>query len=285
MTETEKKLDETADNDITDIGGEEEDAELDWELDEEDPEEDPEEEDASEGEEDEPESSEESEEDPEEDPEEEDTSEGGEEAEGGETEDLAAENARLKQEAKSTEALVRAVLKALGTDSADIKTGLAALAGEAKGKTAEEFIAEHNEASELERLRAISRENQAKAVRDADLAQIKAAFPSAQIKDVSEMKNFERFKQLRLAGCTAAEAYAAVNSEKISQSAAEAGKRQAISNRGMKSHLRSNVTGRGGAAPELSTGELREWREIFPDKSDKELHQLARRVQDKTKGA
>ena len=260
--------------DVTDIDvSAEEEEELDWGLDDEDPEDS---EDSGEGE---------------------DTDDGEEADDGGEDtedgaatppeagEDLAAENERLKREAQSTEDLVRAVLTALGADTKDIKAGLAALAGEAKGKTAEQFIAEHNEAREIEKLKAESRERQAKAIREADLAQIKAAYPTVDLDDITKIDNYKRFGELRMAGLTAAEAYAATNPTAIKLTGVESGKRQASAVKGTKDHLRSKATRRSGTATSLSDGEMREWRDLFPGKSDEELNKLARRANDKMKGA
>lgn len=275
--DNEKEVTPAEDTDVTDVTdidvSAEEEEELDWGLDDEDPEDS---EDSGEGE---------------------DTDDGEEADDGGEDtedgaatppeagEDLAAENERLKREAQSTEDLVRAVLTALGADTKDIKAGLAALAGEAKGKTAEQFIAEHNEAREIEKLKAESRERQAKAIREADLAQIKAAYPTVDLDDITKIDNYKRFGELRMAGLTAAEAYAATNPTAIKLTGVESGKRQASAVKGTKDHLRSKATRRSGTATSLSDGEMREWRDLFPGKSDEELNKLARRANDKMKGA
>lgn len=268
------------DTDVTDIDvSAEEEEELDWGLDDEEPEDS---EDGGEG----TDAGEEAD-----DGGEESEDETEEEAEDGAAtppeagEDLAAENERLKREAQSTEDLVRAVLTALGADTKDIKAGLAALAGEAKGKTAEQFIAEHNEAREIEKLKAESRERQAKAIREADLAQIKAAYPTVDLDDITKIDNYKRFGELRMAGLTAAEAYAATNPTAIKLTGVESGKRQASATKGTKDHLRSKATRRSGTATSLSDGEMREWRDLFPGKSDEELNKLARRANDKMKGA
>ena len=276
--DNEKDTTTAEDTDVTDIDvSAEEEEELDWGLDDTDPEEAEESEDGDDTEE-----TEEAD-DGGEDSEEETEEEAEDQPEVGE--DLAAENERLKREAQSTEDLVRAVLTALGADTKDIKAGLAALAGEAKGKTAEQFIAEHNEAREIEKLKAENRERQAKAIREADLAQIKAAYPTVDLDDITKIENYKRFGELRMAGLTAAEAYAATNPTAIKLTGVESGKRQASATKGTKDHLRSKATRRSGTATSLSDGEMREWRDLFPGKSDEELNKLARRANDKMKGA
>lgn len=285
--DNEKDVTTAEDTDVTDIDvSAEEEEELDWGLDDEEPEDSEEAEDSEDG----GEGTDEDEEADDGGEESEDETE--EEAEGVDEptqpeagEDLAAENERLKREAQSTEDLVRAVLTALGADTKDIKAGLAALAGEAKGKTAEQFIAEHNEAREIEKLKAESRERQAKAIREADLAQIKAAYPTVDLDDITKIDNYKRFGELRMAGLTAAEAYAATNPTAIKLTGVESGKRQASATKGTKDHLRSKATRRSGTATSLSDGEMREWRDLFPGKSDEELNKLARRASEKMKGA
>jgi hypothetical protein len=137
----------------------------------------------------------------------------------------------------------------------------------------------------FEKLKAESRERQAKAIREADLAQIKAAYPTVDIEDITKIDNYKRFGELRMAGLTAAEAYAATNPTAIKLTGVESGKRQASATKGTKDHLRSKATRRSGTATSLSDGEMREWRDLFPGKSDEELNKLAKRASEKMKGA
>lgn len=110
------------------------------------------------------------------------------------------------------------------------------------------------------------------AMAESDLAEITKAYPSLGLKSLGDIKNIQRFAELRDKGVTAAEAFAATNAEMLMEGAERVGASKATG----KSHLMS-VAKKAGArsASQMTNAEREAAREFFGDNvSDKELERL-----------
>ena len=116
-------------------------------------------------------------------------------------------------------------------------------------------------------------------MKKADLSELHAAYPeTAELDDVEKMENFRRFAELRDAGLSVKEAYAAANPEAMRRSAAEAGKKKSLA--GTKAHMGSVVPRAAkGESTNMPPSEMKRWREeLFPGKSKKEIIDLWKRA-------
>lgn len=107
---------------------------------------------------------------------------------------------------------------------------------------------------------------------ESDLSEITKAYPSLGLKSLGDIKNIQRFAELRDKGVTAAEAFAATNAEMLMEGAERVGATKATG----KSHLMS-VAKKAGArsASQMTNAEREAAREFFGDNvSDKELERL-----------
>ena len=88
---------------------------------------------------------------------------------------------------------------------------------------------------------------------------------------MEDFPNFKRFGALRDLGNTPEEAFAASHRDEIFKSIAESTRQQSLND--TKKHLKSNVPQKATKEPpvRMTKGELKEWRNLFPHKSDKEI--------------
>lgn len=186
---------------------------------------------------------------------------------------------RLKKQLADLEAQGADTLKRLGIDEKDIKRGLAKVAAEAADKPVDEYIKEQDEQRQTEDAkRELARIRFEEKMR-ADLAEVHEAFPdSRQYKSISDIPNFARFGQLRDVGLTPKEAYIAANPDAVQKSVASAVKQQNLNE--TKSHLKSNVPkgANNGAGFSMTKAELAQARDLFPDKSTKEIMALYKQI-------
>ncbi len=177
----------------------------------------------------------------------------------------------------------RETLKKLGVDigDGDPMAGLEKLAAEADDIPIEEYrrrkADEDRKNEAIRHLQATEFEKKMKA----DLAEIHAAYPETKsYNSVTEIPNFAKFGQFRDKGLTPKEAYIAANPDAVRASVATATKRQSLND--TKNHLRPVVS---KASKDTSTTitkrELAEYRDLFPDKTDKEIIALYRQTQKK----
>ena len=110
----------------------------------------------------------------------------------------------------------------------------------------------------------------------ADLAEINRLYPSLGITDLRTIDNAGRYGALRELGLSVEEAFNATNQSRVRTASATAPRRGADG----KAHIRGDMPARGAAAEgfSLTARELREARELFPGKSDKEITELYRSV-------
>lgn len=164
-------------------------------------------------------------------------------------------------------------------DSENLIDGLETLAAETEGKTLEEYRRERKEAQETEEAKAFVRRQAYENMKKADLSELHAAYPeTAELDDVEKMENFRRFAELRDAGLSVKEAYAAANPEAMRKSAADAGKKKSLA--GTKAHMGSVVPRAAkGESTNMPPSEMKRWREeLFPGKSKKEIIDLWKRA-------
>lgn len=109
-----------------------------------------------------------------------------------------------------------------------------------------------------------------------DLAIINRTFPGLGLTDLRKIDNPGRYGAMRDMGLSPEEAFRATNHERIRAHTAAAERARADS----KSHIRGDMPKKQGSADDfsLSAKEMREARELFPDKSDKEITALYRSV-------
>ena len=114
------------------------------------------------------------------------------------------------------------------------------------------------------------------AMAESDLSEITKAYPTLGLKSLGDIKNLQRFAELREKGVTAAEAFAATNAEMLMAGAERVGATKATG----KAHLQSVAKKAGArAASKMTNAEREAAREFFgDDMSDKELERLFSRA-------
>ena len=105
----------------------------------------------------------------------------------------------------------------------------------------------------------------------ADLAELQSAYPETKkLTSITQVQNFAEFGRLRDMGLTPKQAYAAANPDGVRENVAAAVKQQSLNE--TKQHLQSAVPKKAkGDTITMTRKELLEWRDLFPDKSDKEI--------------
>lgn len=188
------------------------------------------------------------------------------------------ENARLKAQVAEYERLAKSALSKMGVDAKDGKSALIKLAAEAEGLSEVEYIKKHAEDARNEEARKfmqVAKYNEKKA---RDLAAVQAAYPDAKkYKDVEEFPNFKRFAYLCDHGSTPEEAYIAAHRTQVTESVAQSVKQQSLN--GTKDHIKSTVPkGAKNNQTTMTKAELKQWKDMFPNMSTKEVIALYERT-------
>ncbi len=189
--------------------------------------------------------------------------------------------AELRRQLEALRRQGKDTLSKLGVEDDDVMAGLVRLAAEADDVTPEEYLRKKNEkdrADEAMRtLQTIEFEKKMKA----DLAAVHAAFPETRKYDsVTKFPNFKRFGELRDARLSPKEAYIASHPDAVRESVATATQKQSLNN--TKKHLTPAVSkGSKDHSVTMSKRELAEYRELFPNMSDKEIASLYRQTSKK----
>ncbi len=202
----------------------------------------------------------------------------------------AAENdrvAKMERKLAAYERHGKRALNAIGVNNDDVLAGLEQLSADAEGKTLDQYRqdtqkedAESAERAEFDayKRRKANLEFEKKAL--ADLEAIQSEYPETKkYKHFSELPNHRRYAELMATGkMTAVEAYIASHPKEARQGAAAAAKQQSLND--TKRHMKSNVPKNGGNRGEsyISKSEMRRYREMFPDMSDKEIRALHKRA-------
>lgn len=191
-----------------------------------------------------------------------------------EIQNLRRELSALKSQSKDT-------LAKLGVEDGDIMAGLVKLAAEAEEITPEEYLRRKTEqdrnAEAVRALQAIEFEKKMKS----DLAEVHAAYPETRAYDsVTKFPNFAKFGQFRDKGLSPKEAYIAANPDTVRASVATATKRQSLNE--TKNHLKPVVSKQSkDNSITITKKEMSEYRELFPNMSDKEIMSLYRQTKKK----
>lgn len=187
----------------------------------------------------------------------------------------------LKARLKAIESQAKATLKAIGVETEDAMSGLVKVAAETEGKSEDEYNAEKAKRENDEIARNMLRNQMFEAKATADLKELHAAYPET--KQYSHIKDLPadvrgKFGKFRDMGLSAKEAYAAANPDGARQAVADSVKKQAQHD--SKAHLKSSVPKPSKAdATAMSKAELKDWRELFPGKSDAEIKKLYKQSQ------
>ena len=178
----------------------------------------------------------------------------------------------LKRELAKYKSQTKDTLKKLGVDSDDEMEGLIKLAAEADDKTPEEYLKKREEEALKEEGERLRKQAAYQKMISEDIAAIHAAYPETKkYKSVEEFPNFKRFGELRDAGNTPEEAFAASHRDEVRQSVAEATRQQSLND--TKNHLKSNVPKKAkqDTRIRMTKKEMDEWKNLFPHKSEKEI--------------
>lgn len=180
--------------------------------------------------------------------------------------------AELEQELKALKAQGKDTLTKLGAkETSDVLKGLEELSAEADDIPVEEYRKKKAASEQDEAARRLYQETEFKKKMAADLAEVQKFYPETQgMKMITEISNFASFGKFRDLGLTPKEAYAAANPDGVRASVAKSVKQQLLN--GTKNHLQSAVPkGSKDNSITMSSKTLAEWRDLFPDKSDKEI--------------
>lgn len=180
------------------------------------------------------------------------------------------------EERKALEKQVKDTLEALGISvDGSIEDALIAAAAEAKGISVEDYKAE----KAVEAASQIQKQRQIEEMLNADLLELKKAFPSLiDIEHISKIDNFKDFGALRDKGLTVKQAYLAVNGDKLTNAKQALARQEAIAK--SKNHLQS-VTQKNAVDKEKFYVPKTEWgwlRDMFPNKSDTELAKIYKKA-------
>lgn len=182
--------------------------------------------------------------------------------------------------AKQTEreAIIKDALKAMGIDFKDIDDGLIQLAADAKGETVEQYTKNRIEARKNEEAQRVYREVILARMAASDMNELHSIFPETKtISKFEEIPNCRRYAQLRDLGLSVKEAYSAANPEARTEAITNSVKQQTIN--ASKSHLKSNVPiASKDTSIKISRADMEQMRDLFPDKSDKELVALYKKT-------
>jgi len=187
--------------------------------------------------------------------------------------DKDAEIESLRRQLAERDAQIKETLKSLGADENDGVAGLEKLAAEASDKTVEEYRKEISEKREQEEAVKLVQKLKFEEKTRRDLETVQKTFPEAKAyKSVYDIPNFKEFAKFRDMGLTPEQAYSAANYGAVIEKSSEAASQQTRNLSQTKSHLRSNVPiGSKDTSITISKKELAEYKELFPEKSDKEI--------------
>lgn len=179
--------------------------------------------------------------------------------------------AELERKNKALESQGKETLKKLGVETDNVLEGLEKLAAEADDIPIEEYRKKRAESARDEEARLLLQRTEFEKKMKADLAELQSAYPETKkLTSITQVQNFAEFGRLRDMGLTPKQAYAAANPDGVRENVAAAVKQQSLNE--TKQHLQSAVPKKAkGDTITMTRKELLEWRDLFPDKSDKEI--------------
>ncbi len=190
------------------------------------------------------------------------------------------ELAKLRRRVQALESQGKETLSKLGVKTDDVLEGFASLAAEADGISTEEYLKKRADAERDAQARQLFQQQEFEKIARADLAELQATYPETkQYKDIRELpqdilKEFGRYRDM---GLSAKKAYAAANPDGIRTTVATAVKKQSLHD--SKSHLHSTVPkGSKDNSISMPSAKKAEWRDLFPNLSDKEIEALYKKT-------
>ena len=167
-------------------------------------------------------------------------------------------------------------LAKLGVKSDNVLEGLEKVAAESDDMSLDEYRKKKAESQRDDAARKLLQQAEFEKKMLSDFAEIQREFPETRgLKSLREIENLAKFGRFRDLGLSPKEAYAAANPDSVRKSVAAATKQQSLNE--TKAHLKSAVpAGSKDDGIAISKKELREWRDLFPNLSDKEISKLYR---------
>lgn len=187
------------------------------------------------------------------------------------------EIAKLKNELNALKIQGKETLSKLGVSSDDVLEGLERLAAESDDISLDEYKKNKAESERNNAALKMLQKAEFEKKMAADLAEVQAAYPETKkYSKMTEIDNFAKFGKFRDLGLSPKEAYAAANPDGVRQDVANAVKQKSLNN---KEHLQSAVPkGSKDSSVVMPKKVLVEWRDLFPNKSDKELIELYKKT-------
>lgn len=183
------------------------------------------------------------------------------------------EIANLRKQITERDEQIRDTLKSLGADENEGVAGLERIAAEAADIPVEEYRRKKTERMRQEEAVRLLQKQKFDEKIQADLISVQRAYPETrQYKSVFEFPNFEKFSNYRDLGLPPDEAYIAANSKEVMANVVGAVQRHEQNLSRTKEHLHSNVpAGAKDRSVSITKEEMSEYRDIFPNLSDKEI--------------
>ena len=184
----------------------------------------------------------------------------------------------LQRKYDDREAIIKDALKAMGIDTDNVDEGLLRLAADAEGVSIEEYTKKRDEKRTMEEAQRVYREVMLERMVQNDLNELHSLFPETKgVTKFENIPNCRRYAELRDKGLSVKEAYSAANADGRREAIANSVKQQSIN--ASKSHLKSNVPiASKDTSIKITRSEMEQMRELFPDKSDKELVALYKKT-------
>ena len=182
----------------------------------------------------------------------------------------------LTKELDALKAQSADTLARLGVKSENVLEGLEKVAAESDDMSLDEYRKKKAESQRDDAARKLLQQAEFEKKMLSDFAEIQREFPETRgLKSLREIENLAKFGRFRDLGLSPKEAYAAANPDSVRKSVAAATKQQSLNE--TKAHLKSAVpAGSKDDGIAISKKELREWRDLFPNLSDKEISRLYR---------
>jgi hypothetical protein len=182
----------------------------------------------------------------------------------------------LTKELDALKAQSADTLAKLGVKSENVLEGLEKVAAESDDMSLDEYRKKKAESQRDDAARKLLQQAEFEKKMLSDFAEIQREFPETRgLKSLREIENLAKFGRFRDLGLSPKEAYAAANPDSVRRSVAAATKQQSLNE--TKAHLKSAVpAGSKDDGIAISKKELREWRDIFPNLTDKEISMLYR---------
>lgn len=180
----------------------------------------------------------------------------------------------LTKELDALKAQSADTLARLGVKSENVLEGLEKVAAESDDMSLDEYRKKKAESQRDDAARKLLQKTEFEKKMLSDFAEIQREFPETRgLKSLREIENLAKFGRFRDLGLSPKEAYAAANPDSVRKSVAAATKQQSLNE--TKAHLKSAVpAGSKDDGIVISKKELQEWRDLFPNLTDKEISKL-----------